>query len=280
MNANRERLVSEIADLAIEGICRDEAFHALTEAILAHKDLRHEEYFAQLFKSLAPFEVAWQIFLRAIWDEERRIVLANLKHSKRWSGKLSVGQIDSLLYAKSEFIKKLSKEARKTAQALIEQQGKYFMSQLDVDVAFDIENPKLQSWLSKYSIKLSKNLEAVNTDELRSLLKKAIAAGETIPEIMERVNGLFSEWDRNRAEVIARTETSRANNKAATDTYRQSGVVDKVEWLASPGCCEDCDALDGTVIDLGDEFFDADYDTGEGPPRHPNCRCALLPVVD
>jgi len=58
--------------------------------------------------------------------------------------------------------------------------------------------------------------------------------------------------------MIARSETIRASNAAAKETYRQSGVVKKIVWLANldDRCCPWCEDLDGKVIDIEDNFFD------------------------
>jgi len=68
-----------------------------------------------------------------------------------------------------------------------------------------------------------------------------------------------------------------------------------VEWLATGDerTCEFCDALDGKVMSLGDNFLDkgdtmtgrdggqmtADYEHIQYPPAHPDCRCTIIPVI-
>ena len=77
--------------------------------------------------------------------------------------------------------------------------------------------------------------------------------------------------EQNRAVMIARTETNRANNEASVSQYQRYGVQ-QVRWLATPDerACDECGAHDGEI-----------YDMGEQPeiPAHPNCRCVLLPEI-
>lgn len=80
-----------------------------------------------------------------------------------------------------------------------------------------------------------------------------------------------------RARMVARTETIRAYTQASINTYRQAGMegVEVVaEWSAMEDdkVCEQCQELDGKRMTL--------EAAGKLIPRHPNCRCALLPVVD
>ena len=79
--------------------------------------------------------------------------------------------------------------------------------------------------------------------------------------------------DPARALTIAITEGSRAMNMASMDTYQNIGL-EEVEWFAADPCPE-CEVNDGQVVPVGQEFFSGDTE----PPVHPNCRCALLPVI-
>ena len=91
-----------------------------------------------------------------------------------------------------------------------------------------------------------------------------------------REAGAFSA---DRAELIAGTEIARANSVGALEGYkavRESGVAVKKEWLLGENPCEICQAnAEEGPIDLDDEFSSGD----PAPPAHPNCECAVSPVV-
>lgn len=81
---------------------------------------------------------------------------------------------------------------------------------------------------------------------------------------------------RQRTRTIARTETTRANNLARRQAWRdadQAGLLprgSRVEWLTYDPC-ELCAALSGVTVPYeGGGFPEGD------PPRHPNCRCIVL----
>ncbi len=81
------------------------------------------------------------------------------------------------------------------------------------------------------------------------------------------------------ADLIARTEIANANSQSSLEGYkgaREDGVDVKKEWLLGPDPCPICEenAAAGP-IDLDDEFPSGD----DAPTAHPNCECALMPVV-
>lgn len=79
-----------------------------------------------------------------------------------------------------------------------------------------------------------------------------------------------------RAQMIARTETVRAQHLANIQEYRNwnvPGVRVKAEWVTAQDdrVCSSCASLEGQVFSL---------DVIEGMiPAHPNCRCIALPVI-
>ncbi len=95
-----------------------------------------------------------------------------------------------------------------------------------------------------------------------------------------------------RAERIARTETSAAYNHgqlSAIKEAREAGYLGEdaktwKEWLAYPGCCENCQAMNHQRMELEGEYprhgGGSGYLKEQGPPLHPNCRCTLVYGVD
>lgn len=248
---------------------------ALADILAKRAGISHDVYFTVLFKALAPWERKWRDMLARVWDEERRIIIRNLKRLQP-KGLAVKGDslIDSILYPKKRFVELISAETKALLVALIENEGTRVLDILDLDMAFDVTNPNVTRWIADYAPKFSEELEAVNVEKLRAALTEGMEAGESIPELMARVNETYDTFDRYRAEMIARSETSRAANEAALDAYRQSGVVTRKVWMTAPDCCDECAALDGTVIGIEDKFFESDYDVegnGDGPPLHPNC---------
>lgn len=85
---------------------------------------------------------------------------------------------------------------------------------------------------------------------------------------------LDSEQD---ADLIARTEATRAMNAAAMEAYRSAGVQ-KVQWITRSGNpCPICLANEAA----GPRYLGEPFPSGDtAPPAHPHCECALIPAED
>ena len=119
------------------------------------------------------------------------------------------------------------------------------------------------------------------TESTRNMVRDTIAKGieENIggDEIADNIEALG--FTQDRADLIARTEIANANSQSSLEGYRgarEDGVNVKKEWLLGPNPCSVCEenAAAGP-IDLDDEFPSGD----DAPTAHPNCECALMPVV-
>ena len=76
---------------------------------------------------------------------------------------------------------------------------------------------------------------------------------------------------RNRAVLIARTETMRAYRTATLRNYANNpGIVQGWRWLSGRDgrCCPICIAMDGSTHKLDEPFA-----------SHPGCRCSAVPVL-
>jgi len=78
---------------------------------------------------------------------------------------------------------------------------------------------------------------------------------------------------RDRSIMIARTETADALEQSFIDRAHDLGITGK-EWVVFDPC-EVCEQNEGIVIGI-DETFPTGHDR---PPAHPNCMCALAPVM-
>ena len=107
--------------------------------------------------------------------------------------------------------------------------------------------------------------------------------GRAEADIVRLVQRQYDHRLRYRATMIARTESARAAILGQNAAWRQAadaGLLDRRAtlrtWVASAGACPICADLSGQRVAL-DEPFGPDLQgaTPDGPPAHPNCRCAL-----
>jgi len=111
---------------------------------------------------------------------------------------------------------------------------------------------------------------------LKKTLEIGVGEGEGVPDLTKRVNDVFDSRTKWESERIARTEVLGSSNGAELEAYKQSEVVEKVEWLATMDdrVRPEHAAMSGQVVVKGKPFSN-----GLLYPSEINCRCALLPVV-
>lgn len=147
---------------------------------------------------------------------------------------------------------------------------------LDVGLSWDVQNEKVQDVLDELA-KLVTRITDTTRDDIRALIGKQAAEGWSVDQLAKEIVQAGVTTSRTRAKLIAVTETASAYSKGSILAYKESGVVDEIEWIATidEHTCEQCKALNGESTKLGKAFSDG----SSHPPRHPRCRCAIAPVV-
>ena len=132
-----------------------------------------------------------------------------------------------------------------------------------------VAGPGLRTLLDRAEVTI-RGIADVTYTKLGNKLAAGIAAGDSVDTIATSMSTVLS--DPARDMLIARTETARAMTAASLDTYEQDGI-EKVDMLVADPCPE-CENLKDSEPDGG-------FDLADAPdiPVHPNCRCALSPVV-
>ncbi len=84
-------------------------------------------------------------------------------------------------------------------------------------------------YITDYTFSNIKGMTTDIADKLRGELQRSFMNGEGIDQIKSRITGIFDVGE-NRAEMIARTETTRAHSFGKLSAYKQSGVKAK-KWI-------------------------------------------------
>jgi hypothetical protein len=118
-------------------------------------------------------------------------------------------------------------------------------------------------------------LNRTTMNRLGTILGDGIERGFSGKTIGDAIDKLLN--DPSRALTIANTEMARAMSTASMETYNGFGV-EKVEWLHADSClCDLCIEAEG----MGPQPIGTDFGDGvTEPPMHPNCICAVAPVID
>lgn len=247
---------------------------------------------------------AYRARLRKFFKAQRHEVLDNLEERyPRIEGAIagmSVKKAAKWLKEHKDLVDSISFDLNQANKDLINGSGPYLEAALidggevalarvgAVDVIFDILSPQAASFLKEKEIIL-RDVNRVTYDAIRAQLVEGFEAGETMQQMAARIRKVFDSADRVRSLRIAQTEINSAANFGSFEGYRQSGVVEKKEWLAGPGARETHQAAasrysgDG-AIPLHEDFL---VGAGRGPApgniglagEDINCRCTILPVV-
>jgi len=139
----------------------------------------------------------------------------------------------------------------------------------------DLVNTQAVTWAQEHAADLITKLEDDTRDMIRSAVVQAQEEGWSTKKLADALqeNHGFSDA---RAEMIARTETIRADCQGNLAAYKNSALVSGKSWLlgSEHPADDECDdnAAEG-VIPLDQDFSSGD----EAPPAHPNCTCDFLP---
>lgn len=145
-----------------------------------------------------------------------------------------------------------------------------------VGIGFDwtLVNTRARENARQYAGQLITQITDTTRNTVREAVARYINNGEPLSALISDLQSTgFSE---RRAKLIAATEVTGAFARANEAAYRESGVVETMEWRTATDekVCPVCGKLDGQRVPMGQRF--------EGvymPPAHPGCRCWIAPIV-
>lgn len=106
-------------------------------------------------------------------------------------------------------------------------------------------------------------------EELTSSLVECLVTGKKTSQLKQELMKRF-DVSYHRAEALVRTEMAHLQTEAAKQRYQDYGVQE-VEVLVEADACDDCKAMKGKIYSLAKAT--------KLCPRHPNCRCCIVPVT-
>jgi len=163
----------------------------------------------------------------------------------------------------------------------------------DIGIDFVIDSTFQQKFVQDYSFKFAQGMSNTSVNDVRSVIRQSQAGNLSYDEMIVAFQSKFNTWTSSRAFMVARTETIRASNHGAEEAWRQMGIEQK-EWIIAGDACPYCTEMDGKITSIGSNFIEQDeelfvdgtdkplstsYEAIQTPPLHPNCRCALVPVI-
>jgi len=145
-----------------------------------------------------------------------------------------------------------------------------------VGLGFDVLQPGLTAYIEAETTFLVAKMGETTGRAVARVVQRGLEEGATVAEMRGRLI-MLPEFDRKRAQLVARTENTRAWNGAqrrtAQEAEGQYGIAMEKTWISSRDerVRDEHDALDdGEWYPVGHVF-----DNGLPNPGEPNCRCTL-----
>jgi HK97 family phage portal protein len=260
-NLRMKRLTEKATNKIMKGLTNDK--QVILKIVTKNHRLTDEQknkFYQERMLSESRLEGLWKGKMASFFTEQKqRFIETMVKGMEKHIDFKSINETDEIT-ATIQVISPLMYETVMTgvagASALIDQ-----------DVVMDMDF--IKSWLDQVSEEIGTSITETTIAEFEKTMKEGISAGEDLSELKTRVEKVFDFAVDYRAEMIARTETSRGVAEAHRQTYEHYGFTD-VEWLLSPGACSSCQdrATQGwTVKDIAGQI-----------PVHPNCKCDFTPL--
>lgn len=127
-----------------------------------------------------------------------------------------------------------------------------------------------QRFLASFGIRL-KEMTNTTVNEIGNSIADALEQGLSANQAAKLIKRNVA--SSSRALMIAITEQNRAMSAATVNRYREM-QIGEMEWEVSDPC-PICAQNANQVVPIGGTFNSGHTQ----PPAHPNCRCALLPVI-
>lgn len=108
-------------------------------------------------------------------------------------------------------------------------------------------------------------------EEIRSAMLDGLREGDSPFAVARRLNDAFDGYEAGRLRTLVRTEMAFASEGAIRDEWSSRGIR-RVEYIGDLNTDEECSSRVGEIYDIGD--------LDSLPPRHPNCFCSIIPVIE
>lgn len=120
--------------------------------------------------------------------------------------------------------------------------------------------------------------------DVKTQIRVGLQQQESIPQITKRIKGRVKSVEKtykNRFRTIARTEIARAQSEGRLNSYKNSGVVQKVQVIVGTGPDPQGICESAFRAPPGSLSSPMTIEEARGMiPQHPSCSCSIIPVVE
>lgn len=245
-------------------------FEALFDKLLATLEEGKEPTVADLYKLDKYWSMQGQLKNELRKLGELEAVLLSEKFEAQWLRTYNITEQDLLAYFNNRA------KDNPDLEPLVWPPDQHFKT-ISADNAKQMIN---QVWCAdgkSWSDRVWGNIEDL-AQTLNDKLIECVVTGKNTTQLKKELQHRF-DVSFSRADTLIRTETAHITTQAAAQRYKDYGL-DKYEILGreeTTGCNHsiDCHKMDGK------QFLYSEMIVGKNaPPFHPNCRCAITPVIE
>lgn len=237
-------------------------------------------------KALPKYQRYFVKQMQTYFGQQKKEVLANLtdiglpksrqKSISKW--------LNQILFDATENDKKLISLAGGMYEDNIQVGAAAIAKMLGVDPSDILATPFVVNFIKDRSF-LMLSVNKTTTDALRASLTDAIANGEGLSDIRERISSIYTDAQGFRAETIARTEVGASQNFGRTAEMENQKVEKKV-WITTFSNSRDAHIeADGQIVGAGENFSVGGEslaypgDPSGSPDNVINCQCSVSPTL-
>jgi HK97 family phage portal protein len=249
-------------------------------------------------------EVAWKKFsthtqsaekeiadvVRRLNGEQKKQVIDNLPKA------IEKGIDPTKLFDVDKWISIMADALTPTLETLFVSEGKTAAAELGKPDLNPLSNATAAKALHDSISLMAKSYNQTTLATLEAKINDGLSQGQSLTQISKTVEDIYEWSDTYRANQVAKTESFRTANMGLKEAWKQSEVVKTIRWYTSEksNVCPYCQAMDGKVISIDNNFFDVgqtltvgdgddattmtfNYSDVGAPPLHVNCSCFARP---
>jgi SPP1 gp7 family putative phage head morphogenesis protein len=218
----------------------------------------------------------------------RARVLSNIAaklDTEKSAAPVSKAAAADFLFDLPSFKSGLLSSMRKASLGALQEAGQQFFAEIKKDDPFRYPPAKAVEFVRDRENKLSGVPQDV-FDRIKSAVETGLDKGESIEKLSDRLRSEFNALGKDRARVIAMTETASAYGAARQEAMEQSGVEFK-KWLTSGAATvrPAHAAANGQTVrvdepfEVGGESLEGPGDPNGSPGNVINCHCVAIAVA-
>lgn len=200
----------------------------------AYGDAEHTRLWEEWVTRTTPLERTFRQMVQELLRGQKASVLARLEAEARTAR--TAEEAANNPFDMGDWVRRFREKARAVYVALVENAGAAALTELGIELAFDVKRPEVVRFIEASVQMFAREVNDTTWQELRASLAEGVDAGEGIEKLKARVEKVMGDRIASSSETIARTEVNRAANAGTLESLEQAaqaGVNLEKEWVAA-----------------------------------------------